>query len=186
MKKCVILGNGPSLNEMPQELLLQMDSFGANYCPYQPTYYVCVDTDILLNHWIELYPRAAGAKKCFLSERHRGSSPLYTMPGVELVTHDKDAFVDEHFFTGLTVTYVALKCAFYMGYDRVDLWGVDHSPAWDHYRADYPNGDIEHRAQRMQVMEYHYALAAKVYNQSGRQIINHSRPSKLDAIFPRQ
>lgn len=185
MKKCIIMGNGPSLNDMPEDLLLKYDSFGVNYAKHQPTYYVCVDTDILLNHWIELYPRAAGAKKCFLSERHRGSSPLYTMPGVELVTHDKGAFLGEHFFTGLTVVYVALKCAFYMGYDRVDLWGVDHSPAWDHYRADYPPPTNPARESLMEVMFWHYKLAAKVYSDAGRRIINHSYKSKLDEIFER-
>ena len=38
---------------------------------------------------------------------------------------------------------------------------------------------------RMLGMEWHYALAARVYKAAGRRIINHSNPSRLDAIFER-
>ncbi|MCZ2122249.1 MAG: hypothetical protein LC108_08305, partial [Anaerolineales bacterium] len=83
------------------------------------------------------------------------------------------------------VTYVCLKLAYYMGFETVHLYGVDHSPDWSHYRADYPRGDMLRRRARMAEMEYHYRLAQKVYNQAGKRIINHSHPSKLDAIFER-
>ncbi len=185
MKQCAIMGNGESLNDMPEETLLQMDSFGVNYCKYQPTFYVCVDTDILMNSWTSIYPVASQAKAAYLSLKHDGSSPLYFMPNVQMVTHDKGAFLGEHYFSGLTVTYVALKMAYYLGYEEVHLWGVDHSPTWKHYKDNYPPGDTDRRAWRMAEMEFHYQLAQKVYNQAGRRIINHSHPSKLDAIFQR-
>lgn len=187
MKKCLILGNGPSLNDMPLGLLLKYDSFGVNYAKHQPTYFVCVDSAILLDHWQEVYPRAAGAKMRFLSARHKGSSPLYTLPDVSLVTNDRGpfGFAGEKYFTGLTVTYVALKMAFYLGFEEVHLWGVDHSADWKHYRDDYPPGDTDRRAWRMAEQEYHYALAQRVYNDAGRKILNFSHPSKLDSIFER-
>lgn len=183
--QCVIMGNGASLNDMPQELLLQMDSFGVNYAKHQPTYYVCVDTEILTQHWQRIYSVASAARNVFFSLKHDGSSMLYELPNVVLVTHDRETFIGEHYFTGLTVTYVALKCAYHMGYEEVHLWGVDHSPEWKHYKDDYLPGDIDRRAWRMAEMEYHYQLAQKVYNAAGRRIINHSLPSKLDAIFER-
>jgi hypothetical protein len=37
----------------------------------------------------------------------------------------------------------------------------------------------------MAVMEWHYQLAANIYARAGREIINHSNPSRLDAIFRR-
>lgn len=185
MKTCLIVGNGPSYNDMPRELLLKHDSFGVNYAPFQPTYFVCIDTDILTNSWRKIYDLAAGAKIAYLSLKHEGSSPLYDLPNVQMVTHDKGAFAGEKYFSGLTVTYVALKMAFYLGYERVDLWGVDHSADWKHYREDYPPGDVDRRQWRMEMMEYHYALAQRVYTLAGRRIINYSHPSKLDAIFQR-
>ena len=102
-----------------------------------------------------------------------------------MVRKDTQVFSKERYFSGMIVTYVALKLAYYFGFETVHLWGVDHSPIWDHYRADYPPGDVARRAALMEEMEYHYALAAKVYNHAGRRIINHSHPSNLDAIFER-
>lgn len=185
MKQCIIMGNGPSLLEMPHELLWEMDSFGANYCPYQPTFYTCVDHNILTTNSEAVYPLAAGAKIAFLAAKEAGSSRLYDLPNVQLIAKDAYAFKQERFFSGLTCTYVALKMAYYMGFDEAHLWGVDHSPDWAHYRDDYPRGDIDRRLERMEGMFQHYRYAASVYNQAGRRIINHSHPSKLDAIFER-
>ncbi len=186
MKKVLIMGNGASLNDMPLDLLLQMDSFGVNYCKYQPTYYVCVDTTILTVYWKRVYPIAEAAHVAFLSLKHGGESPLYELPHVQMVTHDKGAFLGEHYFSGLTVTYVALKMAFYLGYEEVHLYGVDHSADWSHYRPDYPPGDTDRRAWRMAEMRWHYQHAMNVYKKAGKRIINHSHPSKLDEIFERQ
>lgn len=185
MKKAIIMGNGPSLNEMPCRYVDRIPAFGVNYCKYYPDYYVCVDHEILTKHHEKIYPVAKRAQVAYLAQKEQGTSNLYDLPNVQLVTHDKDAFKDEHYFTGLTVVYVALKMAYYLGFEEVHLWGVDHSADWAHYRADYPPGDTDRRAWRMAEMEYHYALAQRVYNQAGRVIINHSHPSKLDAIFPR-
>jgi len=110
---------------------------------------------------------------------------LYELPQVRLLTKDTKAFKAERFFSGMTVVYVALKMAYYLGFETVHLWGVDHSLEWAHYRDNYPAGDVIRRGGLMAEMEYHYSLAAKVYNQAGRRIINHSYPSNLDAIFER-
>lgn len=182
---CLILGNGLSLNELPESVFLSMPSFGVNYCPYQPTFYCCVDHEILTVHHRKIYNLAAGAKIAYLALKEDGSSDLYDLPNIQMVTHDKGLFLGEHYFSGLTVTYVALKAAYYLGFDEVHLWGVDHSPKWEHYKDDYPRGDVDRRAWRMAEMEFHYTLAAKVYNKAGRRIINHSRPSLLDTIFER-
>jgi len=186
MKTCVIMGNGPSLLEMPKDILTQYDSFGVNYCLYQPTFYVCVDRDLLVNHHAEIRPFVAAAKTAFLAEKERGTSDLYDLPNVFTVTKDAGAFSDEHFFTGLTVVYMALKIAYYENYQRVHLWGVDHSADWKHYREGYPETSPQTRAARMQEMEYHYRLAQRVYTLDGRRIVNHSAHSKLNAIFPRK
>lgn len=185
MKKCIIMGNGPSLNEMPPDQFISMPSWGVNYCPHRCAYYVCVDHAILTRHHEKVYLLAKQAKFAYLAQKEYGSSSLYDLPNVRLVGKDVGKFHEEHYFSGLTVVYVALKMAYYAGFEEVHLWGVDHSPDWKHYRDDYPQGDVDRRAWRMAEMEYHYALAQKVYNNAGRVIINHSHPSKLDAIFQR-
>ena len=185
MTKCIITGNGPSLNEIPRGVLDQYPTFGVNYCNYQPDFFLCVDHDLLINHNQEIYNHAKGAVACYLAGKEQGTSDLYKLPNVNLVWKDESKFKREIYFSGLTVVYVALKVAYYMGFEEVHLWGVDHSADWAHYKDEYPRGDVAGRAARMAGMEYHYRLAAEVYSQERRRIINHSRPSKLDAIFER-
>lgn len=186
MKTCVITGNGPSLNDIPKETIEKYDTFGVNYCPYSPTYYVCVDHELLINHHAEIYELAAGAKIAFLPQKEYGTSNLYDLKNVYLVKKDQEYFKDERFFSGFTVVYVALKMAFYLGYERVHLWGVDHSPDWKHYREGYPEVSPQTRTARMNEMFYHYKLAQRVYAENDRRIVNHSHHSRLDLIFPRK
>lgn len=186
LKECLILGNGKSLLELPESMLNTYPSFGVNYCLYQPNFYVCVDHDVLTKHWFDIYDFVRNADFAFLPEKDKGTSPLYELPRVCTVTNDRRHFAKERYSSGMTVTYVCLKLAYYMGFEIVHLYGVDHSPAWDHYRADYPPGDAARRDKLMAEMEYSYTLAQNVYSNAGRRIINHSYPSALDAIFPRQ
>jgi hypothetical protein len=183
--ECLVLGNGKSLMDVPDFMLKTYPSFGVNYCLYQPNFYVCVDHDILVNHQDEIYDFAKNSDFAFLAAKEKGIGDLYELPNVRLLTKDTKAFKAERYFSGMTVVYVALKMAFYLGFETVHLWGVDFSKEWDHYRGDYPPPTNPARDALMDEMFYHYSLAAKVYNQAGRRIINHSHPSKLDAIFER-
>ena len=180
------MGNGKSLLDMPKSMLNAYLSFGVNYCRYQPNFYVCVDHNVLTNHYQDIWGFVLNADFAFLAEKENGTSPLYNLPRVYMVRKDTQVFSKERYFSGMTVTYVALKLAYYLGFEAVHLWGVDHSPTWDHYRADYPPGDVARRAALMEEMEYSYRLAQKVYSDAGRRIINHSYKSKLDEIFPRE
>lgn len=184
MNTCFIIGNGPSFNRVPAEILELESTFGMNYCGFQPMYYVCIDNDIITKHPDDIRPFVKNAQVALLSELLLGVNDLYDFPNVKLVEKDYGAFKPEKYMSGLTCTYVALKCAYYFGYQEVHLYGVDHSPAWDHYRPDYPIGK-KTNAQHMSIMEWHYQLAANVYARAGRTIINHSNPSKLDKIFRR-
>ncbi len=186
MKPCIILGNGPSFNEMPRGLEDTMPTWGMNYCGLNPTYYVCIDRDVLTNHAEEIRPLVAGARIAYLSGLvdNFESIGIYNYPYVRLVYKDEESFKDEEFMSGFTSTYVALKMAYYAGFDEIHLWGVDMDPSWSHYRQDYHQGGVTN-AQRRAVMLTHYQLAANIYARAGRKIVNHSRPSKLDAIFRR-
>lgn len=183
-KSCVICGNGPSFNRVPLNLLDSEPTFGMNYAGFQPTYYVCIDSDVLKNNADKIAKLVKGAEMAFLSKYGEGSSELYKGENVILVDKDNRSFKAEQFMSGFTAAYVALKCAYYMGFESVHLYGIDHSTTWDHYREGYPQGAPD-RARRMRIMETHYQLAANVYARAGREIINHSNPSKLDQIFKR-
>jgi hypothetical protein len=183
MRECLIIGNGPSRNELPAAQLIELESFGMNYCDFTPTYYVAIDTDVLTTGQAAIIERARQAKIIYLSALHAGSSAIYALPQVQLVAKDERSFKAEQYLSGFTASYVALKLAYYAGFERVHLWGVDHSPGWEHYRADYPAGATT--PDRMRVMEWHYQLAATIYARARREIINHSHASRLDMIFRR-
>jgi len=183
-RTCFIIGNGPSFNRVPLNLLESEVTFGMNYCGFQPTYYVCIDSDVLKDNAEKIRPFVKNAKIAFLSGFLERVNDLYKLPSVVPIGQDARSFKAEQYMSGFTASYVALKCAYYLGFDDVHLYGIDHSLDWAHYRKDYPAGASD-RARRMGVMEWHYQLAANVYSRAGRRIINHSNNSALDKIFAR-
>lgn len=183
-KTCFIIGNGPSFLRAPMDYPEDVQTFGMNYCGFQPDYYVCIDSDVIVKNADKIRPLVKGAKVAFLSGLLFAENDLYDCANVRLVDKDTQSFKAEQYMSGFTAAYVALKMAYYMGYTEVHLYGVDHSLDWAHYKADYPKGASD-RARRMGVMYFHYTLAMNVYSRAGRRIINHSNPSKLDAIFAR-
>lgn len=187
---CVIMGNGPSLMEMPKSYLSDYPTYGVNWCPYTPTYYVCVDSHILLEHTDDVRDRIRRADVSYLPEFLRYDlrlHDLYDSSYVRTVSKDTKDFKEEDFFSGFTVSYVCLKLAYYAGFNEVHLWGVDHSPGWEHYDPSYHalTSDAARHRHNMRVMERHYGLAQRVYKRAGRRILNFSLPSKLDGIFER-
>jgi hypothetical protein len=182
---CNIVGNGPSFNQVPKEVLESLHTFGMNYCGFQPSYYVCIDSDVLTNHVEEIRPLVKYARVAYLSELMVGTSDLYDYVNVKLVAKDLQSFRNEQFFSGFTCAYVALKMSYYIGFDEVHLYGIDFNPEWTHFRPDYPRGASDRR-RRMDVMKWHFQLAQNVYTRAGRRVINHSNHSELDAIFARE
>lgn len=190
MTTAIIMGNGPSLMEMPKSYLHEYPTYGVNWCPYMPTYYVCVDSHILTEHSDDVWTRIQWADMSYLPEslkKDKRVQHLYDPKRVRTISKDTKDFKAEDFFSGFTVAYVCLKLAYYQGFDEVHLWGVDHSPDWEHYNPDYHplTSDPARHRHNMRVMERHYGLAQRVYNMAGRRILNFSRPSSLDRIFER-
>lgn len=189
----VILGNGPSLNDLPPHILRDYPTYGMNYAKHQPKFYVCVDQTILRTHADQIFNLAKNSEVAYLSVYDRFhpdfyTRRLYSLPNVQFIDKDKDAFREEYWMSGGTATYAALKMAYYAGYDEVWLWGVDHSPNWEHYDehyppppADSPANDEEHRT----MMLWHYMLARMVYEAAGRRILNFGNHGLLDKIFER-
>jgi hypothetical protein len=181
MKTCYIIGNGPSHDKFSFD---NVPTFGMNYAGFQPTYYVCIDSDVITHHANEIRSYVQGAQIAYLSELLIGVNDLYDGANVQLVGKDEHSFKAEKFMSGFTASYVCLKMAYYLGFDDVHLYGIDHSLDWAHYKVEYPAG-AKDRARRMGVMAWHYQLAQNVYTRAGRTITNHSNPSALDKIFRR-
>lgn len=187
----IIIGNGISLETVPKELLNKYVSFGSNrihMLPFQPTYFSSIDTTYLTTCAGEMYDIAASANIAFLSSRHRDDNipdlqDLYSLDNVELVYGNTTTFPGEIWRNGGTVTYIALKIAFFMGFETILIVGCDHEKKYGHFYGEHY--DKLPMWEYMETMRYHYFIAGEVYKNAGRRIINLSPPSTLDDIFER-
>jgi len=99
---------------------------------------------------------------------------------------------------GWTVTFVAMQIAFFMGFRRVFLIGVDHSFEFDgkpnakqtlhgndpnHFHPNY-FGDQEWHLPDLEASELSYRMADFAFRRSGRKIVDATVDGELD-IFPK-
>jgi len=100
---------------------------------------------------------------------------------------------------GATVTYVAMQIAYYMGFKRVILIGVDHNfktkgPSHsavvsegadqDHFAPHYFGKGFRWQLPDLQTSELAYRLARWQFESSGREILDATIGGKL-AVFPK-
>lgn len=183
----IIMGNGGSLKTVPKELLEKYPTFGTNniyLMPFQPTYYVCVDSRVLKDYPNQIYATVAQSQVAFLSDEFAsGPEKLYRLENVCLCNQKTVRFPGEFWWTGGTVTYVALKIAFVMGFGTILLVGCDWDDKWKHFSDEYPSAFAPKDYRKKQ--EYHLGIAGHVYQDAGRRIVNLSPPSVLDEYYER-
>lgn len=188
---CVIIGNGPSLRHVSNLWLDKYPSFGTNkiFMKYTPTYYCCTNPLVLKQNKsaIEMLDCVKFARAGFIDD----SYPLNIDGRKEFSTHPY-----EWIYEGYTITFVALQLAYYMGFHRVLLVGVDHRYEYNgkpnqknvyegddknHFHPDYFKGQEWHNPDLVQ-SEYSYNLAKVVYENEHRKIINLTYNTALDVF----
>jgi hypothetical protein len=202
---CFIIGNGPSLKSMDLDLLKNYHTFGLNkiYLLFDKvdlnlSYHVAVN-----NLVIEQSAKDFEKLSCpsFLSYRVarkliRPLEHIYFIHTGGPYMFQKD--LTQKVCEGHTVTYVAMQIAFYMGFQRVFLIGVDHNfkaiggpnerqflsgKDPNHFDPQY-FGNKEWHLPDIEASELSYHLAKFHYQRSGRQIIDATDNGKL-YIFPK-
>ncbi|RPI31345.1 MAG: DUF115 domain-containing protein [Chloroflexota bacterium] len=206
-KRCFIIGNGPSLRQTDMSLLKNEITFGLNRIyllfpelGFNTTYLVSVNELVLEQCAAEM--RALQLPK-FITWRARrwcASDPNAIFldsdfTGPENFSPD----ITGRFFEGFTVTYVALQLAFYMGFEKVILIGVDHSftttgPANaevvsqgddpNHFSPGYFGKGFRWQLPDLVGSERAYRLAREAYSNAGRQVLDATVGGKL-AVFPK-
>lgn len=134
-ERCVIIGNGSSLNDMDLSFLKNEICFGLNriYLGFQafdfiPTYYVAVNELIIKQSKNEISQIACTK---FISNR----GMKYLQPQEDLIFIKTNPYSGPDFSTDLvqgckeggSVTYVAMQLAYYMGFESIILIGLDHN-----------------------------------------------------------
>jgi hypothetical protein len=133
-QRCFIIGNGPSLNQLDLTLLKNEYTFGMNriYLGFQDmgfetSYYVCMN-DLVVEQCASDIQKMDIPR--FLSWRARKWVNLDNDLQFIYTTYTGPGFspdITGRVWESATVTYVALQLAYYMGFETVNLIGVDHN-----------------------------------------------------------
>ena len=192
MKTCLIIGNGPSLADIPNEFLAKYPTFGSNrvYLKFTPDYYSFVDK-LWVGNYIDDINKLTSKEK-FIRNTYAhlvpGSHPIFQISG-----YDFSFKPLEYVHGGFTITYVNMQLAYYYGFERVGLIGVDHyyvmegpalthqtGPDKSHFTPDYYQPTDTWCRPEITKNEPSYRIAKKVFEDAGREIVNLTPGSKLD------
>ncbi len=194
-RRCFIIGNGPSLNKMDLSLLTKEKTFGTNRIyllfekmGFQTTFYVAVNHLVIEQSANDIVNVVRCPK--FLDWEAR-NLVKFTPDMMFLKTyHDAPQFftdITRGIWQGMTVTFVAMQIAYYMGFDQAILIGVDHkflTPGSPHQVVVSTGGDPNHFSPeyfgngfRWQLpdldgSELAYRMAEFQFEQHGREILD--------------
>lgn len=198
MKRCLVIGNGPSLANVRNDTLDRFVTFGGNWIfeKYQPTYYVFVDPMIgaANKNWMEGIKALTCTKYVHqrLIEDIRDAVPLYCIHRMGFSKAPLD-----HVYTYFSVITPMIQLAYMMGFEQVGLVGVDHryntprgarafhleSEDTNHFMRNYYGGRLElWKAPRLDLLAEWFELAKIVFEQDGREIVNLTPGSDLQVF----
>jgi len=205
-QRCFIIGNGPSLRQTDLTRLKNEYTFGLNRIfmafpemGFETSYYVSIN-DLMVEQSADEVKKLSMPR--FLSWRARKwLSPqanlfyLYTSYTGARFARDITGRVWE----GATVTNVALQIAYYMGFEKVILIGVDHNFATkgkpnttivqqgddpNHFNAGYFGKGFRWQLPDLETSELGYRLAREAFEADGRLVVDATVGGNLQ-IFPK-
>jgi len=202
-ERCFIIGNGPSLRNTDLSLLKDEVTFGMNRIyllfdrlGFVTTYYVSVN-DLV----IEQCTRDIVSLPCpkFISWHARHLID-FTDDMVFLYNHSQPMFytdITKGIWEGATVTYVAMQIAYYMGFQKVILLGVDHSFTTqgkphtvvvsqgddpNHFGPQYFGKGFRWQLPDLECSELAYHIAKYQFESDGREIVDATIDGKLQVF----
>lgn len=195
---CLLIANGPGLNDIPLEFLQKYPSFGTNNIFLKEglttTYYVVTNLNVVKQSRKNIIEYPASIK--FSKDLTLQNFVHYSDFNKDLFTRNPAYGINE----GHTVTHVCLQIAYWMGFTTVLIVGLDHkyndtgtpnkrvvktSEDTDHFCKEYfPPGTVWQYPDLLQ-SEKAYKIALENYQAAWRKIINISTVSAC-TIFPRE
>jgi len=198
----LVVGNGPSLNQTPLDQFTHVPSIGMNKIDmlfnrtnWRPDLIVTVNSMVVKQHAESFL---ASPIPCFISWKARWFAPRNIRSKLKYFYQSAfEAFskdVVEGVGSSVTVTYVALQFAYYMGASRVIVLGVDHSfsksskahsyetrkgPDNDHFDPNYFKAGTIWGIPNLDESERAYALARCAFEKDGREILDATVGGKL-------
>ncbi len=206
IKTCVIVANGPSLADVPNEWLDKYTTFASNRVfvkeGFNPTYLSILDPVMTATPELaqDVWPMMNEVEECYLSqdtarafEKLPSNTTVLpcigftTASGQTWVTFSKDPSVA--LIVGHTVTYAMMQIAVWKGFRRLLCVGLDHSfggPRGDHIEAkEYNKPGLNYEqdwANWYKITRVYYAIARGYLESIGGEIINCTPDTKLDVF----
>lgn len=215
-----MLGNGPSLADADNQILESYPTFGTNgiFLKHIPDYYVTISKEFYKNHIYAIRELVRGVKFIGdnLHELHTGRTDEHILtcnwPIHGYISYRKQSLYnlpvpmrfstrpDRVVFLGGSVIFICLQLAYWLGYTRIILLGVDHKFGFPRSEAVYGGRRIEvkkkdeihfdpnynpsgHSTQcDMLATERSFELALKAFQKDGREIFNATQESGLNII----
>jgi hypothetical protein len=219
----VIVGNGPSLNDTELEILTDVPTLGVNAIflgadrfPKPITYYVVEDTSVFRENTDDIKAFEADWKlfpamyRPSFSDDEIGDHTVFFRMNAGFYGRKSGTTCHPRFsmdatqrlYCGQSVTAINLQLAYWMGFQRVVLIGMDfsyhipddvdrdgvliisRSDDPNHFHPGYFGAGKSWKDPMLDRVLVNYHLADEVYRASDREIINATEGGKLD-IFPR-
>lgn len=202
-KRCFIIGNGPSINKTNLSLLKNEYTFGLNRIyllfdkyDFHPTFFVSVNR--LVTEQFSKEIEALDMPKFVRWEYRKKlnfSNSMIMLKGTNDEIFSKNA--GKIISIGGTVTYVAMQLAFYMGFSKVILVGVDHSFSSkgppnkeilsnqddpNHFDPNYFGKGLKWNLPDLETSEKSYRLAKEYFEAGGREILDATIDGKLNVF----
>jgi len=219
-RDCLIICNGPSLKKTNLGLFAGMPTFSVNSIfilqetlGFTPTFYTVEDNHVVADNIEQIRALKAGVK--FFPEKYRnllGDQPnQYYLPTnwdcyfKSKISYEYPEFstdIARTVYTGQTVTYLNLQLAYYFGFQRVFIVGLDFSYSIpkgarvDHNSIDHEDDDPNHfhpnyfgkgkqwHFPKLDSCLVSYSIAREAFEKAGRSIIDLTVESKLN-VFER-
>jgi len=204
-QRCVIIGNGPSLNKMDLSFLKNEITFGMNRIyllfdkwDFRPTYYVSVNPLVIEQSTEQICkitsPKFLGLNGLPYIRNHQDTIFLQSIRSPSFSKDPRNGLWEGH-----TVTYVAMQLAYFMGFSEVILIGVDHyfkdqGPAnkevisegddQNHFHPHYFGKGVCWNLPDLAKSEAAYSLAKQAFEADGRRIVDATVDGHL-IIFPK-
>jgi len=204
-ERCIVIGNGPSLNKTDLSLLESQHTFGLNrlYMLFDKLGFG-TEFHVVVNRLV--------VEQCADDLLNVPGRLITTWPNRDLLASRDDAIFLQRIvgpifsldprrgiWEGATVTYVAMQLAYWMGFEKVLLIGVDHrfatqGPAHkavtsqsddpNHFDPNYFGKGFKWQLPDLVTSAIAYSIAKRAFEADGRSIVDCTVDGALD-VFPK-